>query len=308
MDMQKWYLQFILLLILIFNGVVCPNGELMCQYQGNDGMRGFLVNMAEDDQLDVYSDEVAPRVQIDARANVSCGTQHKGKFSFELVGQKEWQILLRLSPTDVSDDVIVEASNGHDVHSISRENHQSGYPMYLLSETNLKIFSDFKSRGDSNRGFMLNVRAVKVVEQHYLQHSTSCYNQERDGQSGAWIYRVTCDDIHPTYDSVLISYRQGPGMSDTGYKTVMCEKFHDDLPGTSVMPWIDTWPNLSCFRNSNKLVMVVVSAQKQMVSDVIIEMIIYRGSGENSERRATLIIVQIVVVIAAVLILVAFTV
>ncbi|XP_063968473.1 uncharacterized protein LOC135157291 isoform X2 [Lytechinus pictus] len=202
MDMQKWYLQFILLLILIFNGVVCPNGELMCQYQGNDGMRGFLVNMAEDDQLDVYSDE----------------------------------------------------------------------------------------------------------EQHYLQHSTSCYNQERDGQSGAWIYRVTCDDIHPTYDSVLISYRQGPGMSDTGYKTVMCEKFHDDLPGTSVMPWIDTWPNLSCFRNSNKLVMVVVSAQKQMVSDVIIEMIIYRGSGENSERRATLIIVQIVVVIAAVLILVAFTV
>ncbi|XP_041484645.1 uncharacterized protein LOC121431202 [Lytechinus variegatus] len=298
MDRQKLYLQFILLFILIFNGVVCPNGELMCVYQGNDGMREFSVD-ADTDQLDMSFDEAVP---IDARANISCGSNDEGGHSFELVAQEEWQILLRISPID-SDDVIVEAFNENYDHVISSENHQSGYPMYLLSETNiLKIFSEYKNRGGLNRRFMLNARAVKLVEQHNLQDSTSCYDQERDGQSGAWIYRVTCDHIHPTYDSVLISYRQGQGMSDT-YRTIMCEKFHDELPGTSTMPRVDTWPNLSCFRKSTKLVMIVVSAQMQMASDVLIETIVFRGSGEKSERRATLIIVPIVVVIAAILIL-----
>ncbi|XP_030839406.1 uncharacterized protein LOC105439591 [Strongylocentrotus purpuratus] len=152
---------------------------LQCQYLGNDDSRSFTVAADAPGQSRMSSsraERVIANVSQDVNASITCVASDtwrgKALFSFEIVCPVEWRILLRVSPTDIDDGIVVEAFDKNErEHGISSDNNPSNYPIFLLSKRKkLEIKATYSDDEMLNKKFTLSAWTAKVIGNRNLFH------------------------------------------------------------------------------------------------------------------------------------------
>eukprot|EP00057_Strongylocentrotus_purpuratus_P012589 XP_011667063.1 PREDICTED: uncharacterized protein LOC105439591 [Strongylocentrotus purpuratus] len=221
---------------------------LQCQYLGNDDSRSFTVAADAPGQSRMSSsraERVFQNVSLDVNDSITCKASDTwrgiARFSFEIVCQVEFRIILRVSPMDIDNGIDVTVFPDEEEIKISSNTRPSNYPIFLLSENNvLEIKAKYPNAVMQNKRFMLSARAAKVIEQIDPNASDSSCQVNQASQESDPTTIVSCP-THSSYDIVLISFDDD---NERSFK-VICWEFDVNYQRTSM--------RASCSRMPGKL-------------------------------------------------------